>query len=88
MGGDRCWFKGVIILLPGVFNGTLVEGNENEAFTGEGGMEDRAVEDDALDDVEEKEFGELLEDELDDDVDDPDTDKLVVLDEKEKVDEP
>jgi hypothetical protein len=73
-------------LLPGVFNGGLVEGNENEAFTGEGGMDVAAVEHDALDDVEENEFVELLEVELDDD--DPDTDKPVVLDEKEKVDEP
>lgn len=76
-------------LLPGVFNGDLTGGKERkESFTGEGGIEEAVVEDDALDDVEENDFIELPEVDRDDDVDDPDNDRLLELDEKEKVDEP
>lgn len=67
----------------------MTEGNElNDSFTGEGGIEEAVVEDDALDDVEEKDFIELPEVDRDDDDDDPDKDRLLELDEKEKVDEP
>ena len=41
-----------------------------------------------MDDVEEKDFIELPEVDRDDDDDDPDNDRLLELDEKEKVDEP
>ena len=71
-------------------NGGPTEGNErNDSFTGEGGIEEAVVEDDALDDVDENDFIELPEvDREDDDDDEPDNDRLLELDEKEKVDEP